>query len=396
MKWIFLFLFFFFSFSLVSAAGNEDGLNNSGEANFSEEINETEIFENVSLFNETFELNLTNVTLSPIRDDLASPNETPLDRGNQTGQANETLIMQILDFVISSFIEGSLYSFDFFEFLLDSFVMQGSEYSAEAFTDMMFTPNAQGSGSVYSLTAGSYGLLSTPYVTPSYCGDSTCDDDEDCSSCSSDCGSCVVEESGGGGGGGGGGVVGNVSVEGLPEQLFDITFNLEDISISGVGELFGIVTFESFGTVPTLVNLTFIILNEAGNEIYREEGSITVTTEEVLRWNYETLGELPDGKYTAVLNTLYNVDVFDEFRQEFEIGSGTRGITGKTIDFIEDFERGGLVEIIIEILVLIGIIYLIIRLLKKRKRLGKKKIVKKKKQEFKSKVSDILEEGGVK
>ena len=149
----------------------------------------------------------------------------------------------------------------------------------------------------------------------------------------------VVEEttsSGGGGGGGGGGVVGNVSVEGLPEQLFDITFNLEDISISGVGELFGIVTFESFGTVPTLVNLTFIILNEAGNEIYREEGSITVTTEEVLRWNYETLGELPDGKYTAVLNTLYNVDVFDEFRQEFEIKKRVVGITGKAIDWVFD------------------------------------------------------------
>ncbi|MCK4997091.1 hypothetical protein KAS08_02200 [Candidatus Pacearchaeota archaeon] len=104
----------------------------------------------------------------------------------------------------------------------------------------------------------------------------------------------------------------------LPEQLFDITFNLEDILIQNTDELSGIVTFESFGTIPTFVNLTFIILNEHGNEIYRTPSNITVITEEVLRWNYKDL-ELNEGKYIAILETLYNVDVHDEFKQGFEI-----------------------------------------------------------------------------
>ena len=110
-----------------------------------------------------------------------------------------------------------------------------------------------------------------------------------------------------------------VELEGIPSELFDITWNLDDKIMKSVSKLVGIITFESFGTVPTLVDLTFIILDESENEIYNEESEITVTTEEVLRWKYETLSELPKGKYTAVLKTLYNVDVFDEFKQEFEI-----------------------------------------------------------------------------
>ena len=35
------------------------------------------------------------------------------------------------------------------------------------------------------------------------------------------------------------------------------------------------------------------------------------------------------------MQTLYNVDVFDEFRQEFEVGKERRGITGRAVDWIE-------------------------------------------------------------
>ncbi len=105
----------------------------------------------------------------------------------------------------------------------------------------------------------------------------------------------------------------------IPEQLFDITFNLEDRTIESADMLESIITFESFGTVPTPVNLTFMVLDENRYEVYREKSAITVTTEEVLRWNYENIPKLPEGVYTAVLQTLYNTDVFDEFKQEFEI-----------------------------------------------------------------------------
>ncbi len=78
------------------------------------------------------------------------------------------------------------------------------------------------------------------------------------------------EDTTGGGGGGGCGVgyrlengkcvkIEVEEEERLPEELFDITFNLDDKLIQSVNELFGIVTFESFGNVPTFVNLTFMI-----------------------------------------------------------------------------------------------------------------------------------------
>ena len=133
-----------------------------------------------------------------------------------------------------------------------------------------------------------------------------------------------------GGGGGGGRTTAPVEEpekeieveEEILEQLFDVTFTLDNFLIHDVGELSGVVTFESFGTEPTPVNLTFILLDSSGKEIYREMSSITVTTEEILRWNYEGVRELSEGKYTVILETLYNVDVVDEFRQEFEIEGG--------------------------------------------------------------------------
>ena len=143
-----------------------------------------------------------------------------------------------------------------------------------------------------------------------------------------------------------------------PTQLFDISFSLDDSLIQSSDELSAVVTFESFGTVPTPVDLTFIILDESGNEIYREKSEITVTTEEVLRKSFEGLN-LPEGKYTLILNTLYNVDVFDEFRQEFEIGMEEKR---------EGISVWSLVAVIITgILVIIGVIYFIIKLRRKKK-----------------------------
>ena len=107
----------------------------------------------------------------------------------------------------------------------------------------------------------------------------------------------------------------------IPEQLFDITWNLDDKTISNSSELVGVVTFENFGTESTFVDLTFIILDSYGNEVYHKKGDITVTTEEVMRWEFieNGLNELPLGKYTAVLETLYNENVLDKFEQNFEV-----------------------------------------------------------------------------
>lgn len=71
---------------------------------------------------------------------------------------------------------------------------------------------------------------------------------------------------------------------------------------------------------PTSVDLTFIILDKDGNTVYTEKDSIIVETEEVLRKSVPGLN-LSDGKYTFVLQTVYGVNIFDEFKQKFRIGS---------------------------------------------------------------------------
>ena len=162
----------------------------------------------------------------------------------------------------------------------------------------------------------------------------------------------------------------------IPEQLFDITWSLDDASIQNVNELVGTATFESFGTVPTSVNLTFVILDRTGNEIYTGREDIVVVTEEFLRWEYEDLEELPDGKYTAILKTLYNTNVEDDFRQEFEISKKRIGITGRVIEWTGG--EGKWYGVWIIGLILIILIILIILFFKKRNSLFHKKKRKKK------------------
>jgi len=142
----------------------------------------------------------------------------------------------------------------------------------------------------------------------------------------------------------------------VPEQLFDITFTLDDYLIQSLDELTAIVTFESFGTMPTPVNLLFTILNETGEEVYTKNDSVIVTTEVVLIKSFENIDiNLKQGKYTIILTTLYNVNVEDEFRQEFEVKRGW--ITGRVIELFEGENKwyGVIIVILMIILILLKI-----------------------------------------
>ncbi len=137
--------------------------------------------------------------------------------------------------------------------------------------------------------------------------------------------------------GSGGGGVSNDSGQGITtedeqikKQLFDITFNLIDNSIKDILELTAIISFENFGAEPTLIKLLFTILDQDGKEVHSEEDQITVETEKILRKSFGN-ADLPNGEYTLILTTLYNINVVDEFRQDFKIGRERRGITGSVI-----------------------------------------------------------------
>ncbi len=111
--------------------------------------------------------------------------------------------------------------------------------------------------------------------------------------------------------------------EGFPEQLFDISFRIDDNMMQSSDDLSAVITFVSFGTVPTPVDLTYRILDISGKEVYNEKGTVTVTTEEVVRKSFNGL-DLSDGEYSLVLSTLYGNDVADDFRQGFTISAGKK------------------------------------------------------------------------
>jgi hypothetical protein len=102
------------------------------------------------------------------------------------------------------------------------------------------------------------------------------------------------------------------------DSLFDIRFSLDDSILTSSDELSAVIIFENFGVEATWVNLTFLILDEEGNKIYREEDRILVETEKILRKSFGGLN-LDAGKYTILLQTLYGDNVEDEFQQDFEI-----------------------------------------------------------------------------
>lgn len=175
------------------------------------------------------------------------------------------------------------------------------------------------------------------------------------------------------------------------ESLFDISFSLIDVNIESSDDLITVITFENFGTIPTTVDLTFLILDEFGNEVYREKGEITVITEEVLRKKFLGIG-LSDGDYTFVLETLYGDDVFDKFEQKFTVRAIWR------INF--------LIWIIIVLIVIIILVWWFMykrcgdkkdgKKTKCKKRPKRKAPVKKKRKTFRKEISKVKEMGELK
>lgn len=121
------------------------------------------------------------------------------------------------------------------------------------------------------------------------------------------------------------------------KQLFDISFELDNSIVLDIKDLVARVTFESFGTEPTPVYITSIILDEIGNQLYLEQDSLVVETEAVFTKKFENLN-LEIGKYVILLNTLYNEDVEDGFWKEFEIRSKVGKSPGQLFDIKLELE----------------------------------------------------------
>jgi hypothetical protein len=101
-------------------------------------------------------------------------------------------------------------------------------------------------------------------------------------------------------------------------KLFDIKLEIENSSLSVSQDLVAKTQFISFGTVPTLVDMVYKILDTSGKVVYTESDKIIVETEQVVSKKFDNLS-LNTGKYTLVLVTTYRENVTDEFKQSFEV-----------------------------------------------------------------------------
>jgi len=109
----------------------------------------------------------------------------------------------------------------------------------------------------------------------------------------------------------------------LPKQLFDIKLELAHYNVYNPEDLVAWARFENFGTEPTPVNLTYIILDKKENVVYVREAYLVVETEEFVVEKFEEV-DLKPGEYSILLRILYDVDIEDEFRQDFQVISRTR------------------------------------------------------------------------
>lgn len=116
-------------------------------------------------------------------------------------------------------------------------------------------------------------------------------------------------------------------------QLFDIKLELDDAVIENSNKLSATIRFENFGDVQIPINLTYRVLDSRGESVYLERRDVVVITEHIIRKNFGNLN-LPSGKYSLVLTTVYGDSIRDEFRQEFEVTGLRIGITGNVISFV--------------------------------------------------------------
>lgn len=302
--------------------------------------------------------------------------------------AQESLNKSNDDFFIFSALEGLEYSFDLFEFLLNVWDGVGEEYNVSGFLDTQETPNSVGTGIVYTAKVGDYGLFSE-LAALSYCGDGICDEDESCSICPEDCGECLIDDGKSSRSGGGTRLIANESededsvtselvveekVEKIPENLFDIRMNIENIFIKKSKDLTIVVTYESFGKVPTLVNLTFQVFDLSGKLLYEKNEDIIVAVEEVQRYFFDDL-DLKNGEYEFVFITVYGDSVKDEFRQKFLVKN-------------DNYKKW--IWIVLGILVVFLFIWIGKRMKKKRKSHKKRKVNREDDSAFIKKLHDIM------
>ncbi len=139
----------------------------------------------------------------------------------------------------------------------------------------------------------------------------------------------------------------------VPAQLFDIRLLTNKNEVNRIQDLTAHVTFESFGSESTPVEMTFSIIDSNGTEIWKATNETVIQTEAVYNRSFSDVPGISDGKYVLRLETLYNESVKDEFESPFSI------VNRQKVSNIEEIVTGDLSKWILTIgglVIFIGIL----------------------------------------
>lgn len=110
----------------------------------------------------------------------------------------------------------------------------------------------------------------------------------------------------------------NFYAEAIPEELFDITFDIEENTLSSSDKLAVLITLQNFGRKHVPVRLIYIIEDEAGNEVYKDfEETKIYRTQELIIKTFEEL-DLDPGNYKFVFKIEY-AGIVEEFKDTFTV-----------------------------------------------------------------------------
>ena len=108
--------------------------------------------------------------------------------------------------------------------------------------------------------------------------------------------------------------------EAIPEELFDITFDLEENSLSSSDKLVVWITLQNFGKRYVPARLIYTITDEQGVEVYRKFEEVRVYSDESLIKTFSDL-TLDQGAYNLMLEVEY-AGIVEDFELGFSVETG--------------------------------------------------------------------------
>ncbi len=106
----------------------------------------------------------------------------------------------------------------------------------------------------------------------------------------------------------------------VPEELFDITFDLEQNSLSASDKLVIWVTLQNFGKRYVPARVIYTVTDETQTEVYKEFEEIRVYTDESIIKQFDGM-TLVEGDYVLSMRVEY-AGIVEEFSDDFSVETG--------------------------------------------------------------------------